>query len=101
MTDEDVIVEHEAGLHKALTRGQITMMGLGGAIDTGLFMSSVIAGGITAAVAVANKTISPRGHGLTSHVGRRGLPGSPGGTVRPTCRSGGLASAFRNAASTC
>ena len=34
-------------------------------------------------------------------VGRRGLPGSPGGTVRPTCRSGGLASAFRNAASTC
>ena len=29
MTDEDAIVEHAAGLHKALTRGQITMMGLG------------------------------------------------------------------------
>jgi hypothetical protein len=29
VTDEDPIVEHAAGLHKALTRGQITMMGLG------------------------------------------------------------------------
>jgi hypothetical protein len=29
VTDEDAIVEHAAGLHKALTRGQITMMGLG------------------------------------------------------------------------
>ncbi|THD61008.1 amino acid permease [Phenylobacterium sp.] len=43
MTDEDAIVEREAGLHKALTRGQITMMGLGGAIGTGLFMGSGIA----------------------------------------------------------
>jgi hypothetical protein len=30
VTDEDAIVERKAGLHKALTRGQITMMGLGG-----------------------------------------------------------------------
>jgi L-asparagine transporter-like permease len=43
VTDEDAIVEHEAGLHKALPRGQITMMGLGGAIGTGLSMGSVIA----------------------------------------------------------
>ena len=41
--DEDAIIEREAGLHKALTRGQITMMGLGGAIGTGLFMGSGIA----------------------------------------------------------
>jgi hypothetical protein len=27
---QDAIVEREAGLHRALTRGQITMMGLGG-----------------------------------------------------------------------
>jgi L-asparagine transporter-like permease len=36
VTDEDAIVEHATGLHKALTRGKITMMGLGGAIGTGL-----------------------------------------------------------------
>jgi hypothetical protein len=28
VTDEDAIVGHAAGLHKALTRGQITMMGM-------------------------------------------------------------------------
>ncbi len=43
MSDETAIIEREAGLHKALTRGQITMMGLGGAIGTGLFMGSGIA----------------------------------------------------------
>jgi AAT family amino acid transporter len=43
VTDEDAIVEREAGLHKGLTRRQITMMGLGGAIGTGLFMGSGIA----------------------------------------------------------
>lgn len=41
--DEDAIIEREAGLHKALTRGQITMIGLGSAIGTGLFMGSGIA----------------------------------------------------------
>jgi len=41
--DEDAIIEREAGLSKALTRRQITMMGLGGAIGTGLFMGSGIA----------------------------------------------------------
>jgi hypothetical protein len=29
VTDDDAIVEHAAGLHKAQTRGQITMMRLG------------------------------------------------------------------------
>jgi AAT family amino acid transporter len=41
--DEDAIIEREAGLSKGLTRAQITMMGLGGAIGTGLFMGSGIA----------------------------------------------------------
>ena len=61
MTDEDEIVERKARLHEALTRGQITMMGLGGAIGTGLLHRlrhrPRQAGSITAAVAVANKTI--------------------------------------------
>lgn len=41
--DEDAIIEREAGLSKGLTKAQITMMGLGGAIGTGLFMGSGIA----------------------------------------------------------
>jgi L-asparagine transporter-like permease len=41
--DEDAIIEREAGLSKGLTKAQITMMGLGGAIGTGLFMGSSIA----------------------------------------------------------
>ena len=36
-------VEREAGLHKALTRGQVVMISLGGAIGTSLFLSSGIA----------------------------------------------------------
>jgi AAT family amino acid transporter len=41
--DEDAIIEREAGLSKGLTKAQITMMGLGGAIGTGLFMGSSLA----------------------------------------------------------
>jgi L-asparagine transporter-like permease len=41
--DETAIVEREKGLHKELTRAQVVMIGLGGAIGTGLFMGSGIA----------------------------------------------------------
>jgi hypothetical protein len=43
VTDKGAIVEREAGLHKALTRGRITMMSLG------LYMGSIIAHGRPAA----------------------------------------------------
>ena len=41
--DEAAVLAREGGLHKELTRRQITMIGLGGAIGTGLFMGSGIA----------------------------------------------------------
>src|SRR3984893_17506194 len=37
------ISEREGGLHRGLTRAQIVMIGLGGAIGTGLFMGSGMA----------------------------------------------------------
>jgi amino acid transporter, AAT family len=37
------ISEREQGLHRGLTKGQIVMIGLGGAIGTGLFMGSGLA----------------------------------------------------------
>lgn len=40
---EDEIVERESGLQKGLSKAQIVMIGLGGAIGTGLFMGSGIA----------------------------------------------------------
>jgi AAT family amino acid transporter len=40
---KDNIMERESGLHRGLTKGQLTMIGLGGAIGTGLFMGSAIA----------------------------------------------------------
>ncbi len=39
----DSISERESGLHRGLTKAQIVMIGLGGAIGTGLFMGSGIA----------------------------------------------------------
>jgi AAT family amino acid transporter len=42
MTDTSII-ERESGLHKGLTQRQVVMIGLGGAIGTGLFMGSSIA----------------------------------------------------------
>ncbi|KIL37290.1 amino acid permease [Cohnella kolymensis] len=39
----DELMEREAGLHRGLTQRQLTMIGLGGAIGTGLFMGSAIA----------------------------------------------------------
>jgi AAT family amino acid transporter len=41
--EDTSIVERESGLHKALTRSQIIMISLGGAIGTSLFLSSGIA----------------------------------------------------------
>jgi amino acid transporter, AAT family len=41
--DQDQTLAREQGLHKALSRAQITMIGLGGAIGTGLFTGSGIA----------------------------------------------------------
>lgn len=38
--DADSIVDRETGLQKALSRAQVIMIGLGGAIGTGLFMGS-------------------------------------------------------------
>lgn len=37
------VVSREAGLHRGLTKRQLTMIGIGGAIGTGLFMGSGIA----------------------------------------------------------
>jgi len=41
--DENAVVEREGGLHKGLTQAQVVMIGLGGAIGTGLFMGSGLA----------------------------------------------------------
>src|SRR6266850_322410 len=38
--DQAAIARREAGLHQALSRAQVVMIGLGGAIGTGLFMGS-------------------------------------------------------------
>lgn len=43
MDSEQAIIRREAGLKQALSRAQIVMIGLGGAIGTGLFMGSGIA----------------------------------------------------------
>ncbi len=41
--EADAIAGREAGLHKDLSRAQLVMIGLGGAIGTGLFMGSGVA----------------------------------------------------------
>jgi len=56
--DEEQIIEREAGLSKALTRAQITMIGLGGAIGTGLFMGSGIAIGYAGPAVVISYAIA-------------------------------------------
>ncbi|HEX7943934.1 MAG TPA: amino acid permease [Phenylobacterium sp.] len=56
--DEAAIIEREAGLKQALTRAQITMIGLGGAIGTGLFMGSGIAIGYAGPAVVISYLIA-------------------------------------------
>lgn len=56
--DDDSIIEREAGLSKGLTRAQITMIGLGGAIGTGLFMGSGIAIGYAGPAVVISYAIA-------------------------------------------
>ena len=56
--DDAAIIEREAGLKQALTRAQITMIGLGGAIGTGLFMGSGIAIGYAGPAVVISYLIA-------------------------------------------
>ncbi len=56
--DDAAIIQREAGLKQALTRAQITMIGLGGAIGTGLFMGSGIAIGYAGPAVVISYLIA-------------------------------------------
>ena len=53
-----IVGEHEHGLNKALTRAQIVMIGLGGAIGTGLFMGSGIAIGYAGPAVIISYAIA-------------------------------------------
>jgi amino acid transporter, AAT family len=52
------ITRREAGLHKDLTRAQLTMIGLGGAIGTGLFMGSGVAIGYAGPAVILSYVIA-------------------------------------------
>ncbi len=41
--DDAAVAQQERGLHKSLSKGQVVMIGLGGAIGTGLFAGSALA----------------------------------------------------------
>lgn len=56
--DENSIGQQETGLHKALTRSQIVMIGLGGAIGTGLFMGSGLAIGYAGPAVIVSYLIA-------------------------------------------
>ncbi len=56
--DEAAITAREAGLKQGLSRAQITMIGLGGAIGTGLFMGSGIAIGYAGPAVVISYMIA-------------------------------------------
>jgi L-asparagine transporter-like permease len=58
MSDKSAVAARESGLHKALTRSQVIMIGLGGAIGTGLFMGSGLAIGYAGPAVVASFAIA-------------------------------------------
>ena len=56
--DASQISSREAGLHKALSRSQLVMIGLGGAIGTGLFMGSGVAIGYAGPAVIVSYAIA-------------------------------------------
>jgi L-asparagine transporter-like permease len=56
--DESAIARREAGLHKDLSRAQVVMIGLGGAIGTGLFMGSGMAIGYAGPAVIVSFAIA-------------------------------------------
>lgn len=56
--EEPAIAEREQGLHKSLSKAQAVMIGLGGAIGTGLFMGSGIAIGYAGPAVVLSYAIA-------------------------------------------
>jgi AAT family amino acid transporter len=56
--EKSVIAAREGGLNKALTRSQVVMIGLGGAIGTGLFMGSGLAIGYAGPAVVLSFAIA-------------------------------------------
>src|ERR1700739_2222881 len=58
MADATEIAGREAGLHQALTRPQLVMIGLGGAIGTGLFMGTGVAIGYAGPAVILSYAIA-------------------------------------------
>jgi amino acid transporter, AAT family len=56
--EASVIAGREAGLHRDLTRAQLVMIGLGGAIGTGLFMGSGLAIGYAGPAVIVSYAIA-------------------------------------------
>src|SRR5260370_26896697 len=56
--DASAIASREAGLHKDLSRSQLIMIGLGGAIGTGLFMGSGLAIGYAGPAVIVSYAIA-------------------------------------------